>query len=144
MKCDYPNCLQQISEPKVKGTSLLSPEVFNQIGQSFRSGTASLTLLDETIATFPAGQKFNSYCPFYETFNRKIDRMISSGLIRHWYDEFYTRKSFKIKPEETGPEVLTMDHLGIGFLVCLIPLVLGIIAFVVELMSLWGKIMVRK
>lgn len=31
--------------------------------------------------------------------------------------------------DEIGPQVLTMDHLGLGFLVCLIPLGLAIVLF---------------
>ena len=60
--------------------------------------------------------------------------MEPNGLMEHWR----RLQSYSItKLEEVGPQVLTMDHLRIGFLACCIPLALAVIAFIGE--CAWSK-----
>jgi len=51
------------------------------IQASFRSGFPSISLKEKVFNTAFVGLGFSAYSPFFETFNEKIDQMISAGLI---------------------------------------------------------------
>lgn len=78
---------------------------------------------------------FKPFSPFFESFNMKIDQLVSSGLISYWVNIAGNKYGYKRKISEIGPEVLTMEHLGIGFLVCFIPLFIGFLVFIAEVLS---------
>lgn len=132
-ECDD-NCLEIIIEPEVKGTMILPRQVLATINNQYRSGFASLEMLEETIATTPAGLMFRVFSPLIEIFNEKSQQLFAGGFITHWYDRMFNPMGFTRKPEEIGPQVLTMEHLRICFLVCLCPLALSLIAFLLELL----------
>lgn len=52
------------------------------------------------------------------------------GLLNYWLHKKYTMAKFK---DESGPEVLTMKHLSIGFEVCLVTIVADVTSFFVEI-----------
>lgn len=98
---------------------------------NYRSGVSSILFLEESFASFGYGIAFERFCPFFETFNRDIDRMISAGVMDYIQKKtnLYVTKNFQY---EIGPQILTMEHLGIGFLFCLIPLLISVIVFGME------------
>lgn len=59
--------------------------------------------------------------------------MHSSGLIQYWINELFNPKGLKVKSEDIEPQVLTMEHVTVGFLVCLCPLASSIIIFIFEI-----------
>ena len=70
--------------------------------------------------------------PFFETFENLIINAVSGGLLTKFYPGwFLTTKNIEI--EKTGPQVLTYEHLEIGFIACIIPLALSILVFCIEI-----------
>lgn len=128
------DCLEIIMEPEVKGTMVVPRQVLAMINNQYRSGFSSLEMLEETVATTPAGLMFRVFSPLVEIFNEKSHQLFAEGFITYWYDNMFNPKGFTRKPEHIGPQVLTMEHLRVGFLVCLCPLLLSLIAFFVELL----------
>jgi len=94
----------------------------------YRDGDPSFKLLAENVITLYISQIFKPFCPFFETINSKIDQLISAGIISHWIK----KRDIKIKFDEIGPQVLTWEHLVLGFAACMIPLIIGIVVFVCE------------
>lgn len=102
----------------------------------YRNGKTSIKILDldsrEQAVNFP----IQWFSPFYEKFNEKIQALIEAGICPH-------RLAGKVVPkteltgrrydEEMPPLVLSMDDLGVGFEVCLIPLALSVLVFNFEL-----------
>ena len=72
---------------------------------------------------------------FVEVFNEKLAEMEPNGLMEYWRR---IRSFSTTKVEEIGPQVLTMDHLTLGFFACCIPMVLAVIAFIGEFV--WSKL----
>lgn len=107
--------------------------------RSYRHGFTSLRMMNESIRIIQMGLAFNEYSPFYETFNKKIDEMISNGLATRWISAWINLENFISSSDPIGPQILTLDDLGIAFQVCCIPLVLSVIAFVGELIFFWSK-----
>lgn len=104
----------------------------NRISSYYRSGFSSLEMLVETYEIFPARLKFRLFSPLVEVFNEKSHQLLASGFIAHWEKILYDPKGLKKKHEAIGPQVLTMEHLKVGFLVCLCPLLLSVFAFLIE------------
>lgn len=113
----------------------------------YRSGTSSLLCLDENRETSPQGllfiPRFIPFSPFYEEFNEKIIQMHSAGLTKYWYQDKFRRLGVrfgvKMKPVDIGSQVLTMEHLEVPFIACLIPMVTSILAFIIEVSILMFK-----
>lgn len=127
-------CLALIVEPANKATALFSPTLLYLVNNFIhRSGFSSLELLGETFIKTPVSLMFPYHSPLVEIFNEKIHQMLSNGLIYHIEESFTNPKGLIQKLEEIGPQVLTMEHLVIGFLICLCPLMLSVLVFVGEL-----------
>lgn len=126
--------MENVAEPTNRGTMLMFrfylPHTHNV---EFRSGFSSINLLDEDYMTVFLSLVFPPFCPFYETFNAKIDEMLSNGIIDHWFRKAYNPKGLERTIEDIGPQVLTWDHLEICFLIWLIFLSLSLIAFSYEI-----------
>lgn len=108
-----------------------------------RSGASSILCLDENWETSPQGLLFIPFSPFYEKFNEKIIQMHSAGLTKYWYQDKFRRLGVrfevKMKPVDIGSQVLTMEHLEVPFIACLIPMVTSILAFIIEVSILMFK-----
>lgn len=119
---------------------LVTQELFNFIESfTYRSGFPSLSLLPGPVITVMHGMMFKNYNPFYEMVDDKIRQMIPGGIMQHLYKEQVRIKktssenSVRNSKEPIDPQVLTMDQLKIGFLICAAMLCLSTIVFVVEL-----------
>lgn len=62
-----------------------------------------------------------------------MGRLADSGLLTYWYEFYKNPSGLKLQIEEIGPQVLTMEHLLIGFQICIAVLTLSVIAFVAEM-----------
>ena len=120
-----------ISEPSNRACRMAFSNDINIVtSNAYRSGETSLVKLDEDYMTFPVALLFKDYSPYLETYNEMLGWMESNGLIGLWRQygtEYSVRKS-----ENIGPQVLTVDHLKLGFLACLIPINLCVAAFIGE------------
>lgn len=112
--------------------------------QWYRDGFSSLILLDEVVYTIPISVTFPYFSPIFEISNEKLHQLIASGLTSYWYDKIINPKGLKIKPEDVGPQVLTMEHVTIGFIVCMWPLALSILVFIFEVLFFKLKIIVLR
>ena len=122
-----------ISEPSNRACIMAYSDSIRQINlYVYRSGEASLVLLDEVYKTFPMALLFKDYSPYLETYNEMLGWMESNGLIglwRQYYMEYSDREL-----DDIGPQKLTMDHLKFGFLACLISISFCIAAFIGEVL----------
>ena len=83
------------------------------------------------------GVIFKALSPYVKVFNEMLAKMEPNGLMEYWR-QIHLYSITKI--EEIGPQVLTIDHLKIGFLACCIPMVLAVIAFISEFA--WSRLFI--
>lgn len=126
--CDK-NCSVDIAEPANKAFQIWARKALSLINDGYRSGISSITLLEENMISTPMSHYFPAYSPLFEIFNEKIHQLLAGGFFFYWDENYYNSKLYVNKPEEIGPQVLTMEHLKVGFLVCLCPLILSIVIF---------------
>ena len=126
--------LDVISEPSNQACSMAYSDTIREINtDAYRSGETSLVLLDEDYMTFPLVLLFRDYSPYLETYNEMLGWMESNGLMEQWREKYFKYSSVR-KSEDIGPQVLTMDHLKLGFLACLIPINFCVAAFIGEVL----------
>ena len=109
--------------------------------QVYRSGITSLSALDQNYKTFHMGVLFDKWSPYFETFNDVKIWFESNGIMEKWRRD---TKLVSKKQDELGPQILTMDHLKIGFLACLVPLLVSIPVFIAELVCWRVEIAIKK
>lgn len=119
-----------VSEPSNKATMLILSILFEWRNRFYERGDASVQLLDSSIMSVNSGMTFRAFSQFYEEFNKKIGGLISNGLIYHWEKNY--RRVHANFYDESGPKVLTLEHLSLGLYACLIPLVISSVLFLIE------------
>lgn len=123
-----------VAEPANKATTIMGQEILaGVINSHYRSGFSSLLSLEQNIFTIPNGINFPLYSPLFENFDKKIHQLLDTGWFFHWYQNIINPRRYSYKVDEIGPQVLTMEHITVGFLVCLLPLILSILVFFGEL-----------
>lgn len=103
----------------------------------YRSGKSSLEMLNENVAPVFVLFAISHFSPFLEEFDEKIQILKEAGLCPYRLIS-NTDHSYKFDLHDTvvPPLVLSVEDLGIGFLVCLVPLTLSVVAFIMELVVL--------
>jgi hypothetical protein len=95
----------------------------------YRKGVMSLFETDED--TLPLYYGYKMHIALKDIFTEKISRFIETGIITNQL-KYYSLENFRSKPEEIGPQVLTLTHLRAGFILILVLLGLSFFIFMVE------------
>lgn len=126
--------LDIVAEPANKAATFGVSNFLMMMGNHrYRSGITSVEMLDENVNNIYVGLAYKPFCPYYNVLNDKTLKLVEAGLINLWQRRQKPQRN-DMKIEDVGPQVLTMEHLEFGFLICLISLAFGFAAFVVELL----------
>lgn len=125
--------LHEATEPSNKVIAIIRLQ--NAVEQlTYRSGESSLHKLPEVQHSWYLSLMFLKFNPFLEEFNSKIGRMVNTGCL--YFDKYGfnpNKTLIRQAAEDIGPQVLTMDHLGVAFIAFSIPLTMSITVFLVEI-----------
>lgn len=128
-----------IAEPSNRGTLLMTQGMLESLNSRLRSGATSVSLLTESYTTMFYGEAFKPFSPFYESINMKIHQIIAGGLYDLWHRNEENPTGIKRKIEDIPPQVLTLEHLQMGFKISLCPLALSAVVFLIEVLFAWCK-----
>jgi hypothetical protein len=96
---------------------------------------STLYVVDRNTATLHFSLLFGHGCKWNNIFKKKVDQLISSGLVKELEDH-QSRTSLKVNLEVThSPQPLKMDHLGICFATIMISLGFSLIVFLIEYLT---------
>lgn len=123
-----------------KTAVLLTKEV-NALEASIRNITIPNLLQTRFIGTYkcimtPVNDVLNEILP------EKLQQLNEAGLIDYYMRYYFDALAQKLLRTESGPQVLTFEELEAGFVVCMIPLVISIVAFCIEWMITLKKLIV--
>lgn len=136
--------LNFVAEPENKAVALGFEYFLEEINANYISGFSSLKILKEPFRNAFIGIRFSAFSAFYDVVNEHIKRLFDTGFIQYYRRE-RTRRTFISKADEIiGPQVLTMEHLGVGFMFCVIPLAIAAVLLAVEILIPQIKISFRK
>lgn len=127
---------KKLEDPSFKGGLLTTTTHLDQV----KNYNFDWRVLKEILVSTNLGLVFKAHNFLYQPFNGKIQQLIPSGIIDYWIQFYGTKKLGSSAP--SGPIVLTMDHLMIGFQVTLVSLGLALIAFIIECRHLCRKLCV--
>lgn len=142
-RCDFRTsneCFNIIADPLNKAFTIsTSARVSSINSRDFKRGISSLHIIEDFAAYSRAsGIAIRAFSPLRESFNGVLDRMVSSGLAQKFISDFRNPRDKHEKEDPIGPQVLTIDDLGVAFLICCIPLAISLIVFFVELSIFWS------
>lgn len=127
---------EMVAEPENKMTLMTSSELVKlSERKNLRDGKMSFKFLEEELRDVFVTFSMTLSSPFFEEFESKIQRLVEAGICPKKLNgknvEDFLRPG---KLESKVPAlVLNMDDLAIGFLICSVPLVLSVVAFICEL-----------
>lgn len=117
-----------VSESSNRATTEHGAGFIVYIESLYREGLSSLLLLEENYKLVSKGINFHRYSPYLEIYNEMLGWVNAYGLMNRWWNSGKTKNVIT----DIGPQVLTLDHLGIGFLACCIPIILSFAAYLVN------------
>lgn len=120
--------LNVIVEPENKATSMFQLTYYTHLNREHRSGTLSIYYIQTRFSSVLAGPGFKRSHHLLKTINEKTSRFFEAGLT-----DFWTKEEIKNPDDPIEPEVLTMDHIGIGLVCCIVPLILASLIFLLEI-----------
>lgn len=129
-----------IEDPTFKGGLIITPEQIFELAQEF-VGKADAILLKETLLQTALGLFVPKTFFLFSQINEAIKKLYEAGIIQKWFEIFLDQRQRFV---EKGPQVLTMDHLMIGFQMWLAFLLLASALFVLEKIIFWCLTFIRK
>lgn len=125
------NCLNIVAEySNKKFSNVFDADIAKIFRTEYRSGEPSLRFLEKPTHSFYWVHTFPEFSPLIEDFNDMLGRIVAIGITGNW--NFFA--PFSKKPgDDIGPQVLTMDHLTVGFIACFCPLGVAILTFIMEI-----------
>lgn len=119
------------SDPYFKGVVVVTDEILSHLNRRSFLRPSTLRLLKgeekEVMGRFMF-QKHDAL--MFEPINDAIEKLHASGIIKHQVSQYL---GLKIISDDEEPKVLTMDHLGICFIICSMVAALSFVAFLIEL-----------
>jgi hypothetical protein len=122
--------LNNMADPENRMSTVVSP--FN-LGKFYKvlykSGVSSVIMLDENVSPFYWGYQMS--LALKDIIFLKASQLVESGILSNYLKKF-SLEDFKTKLSETGPQVLTLQHLAAGFVIICGLLSLSVLAFIIE------------
>lgn len=127
-------------------TAILHQKIF--YGLYVRQGlnrTEPPKLLKDRFMLEGRALKFERHHFLFEIFNRKLQQYLEADLVQfsvRKMEEYINPKRYEVYKEPFS--VLTLRELEAGFVVCLVPLILGVLVFAIEWMPTLKDLVVFK
>jgi hypothetical protein len=104
------------------------------IDAKYSNGLFLTRLTKQRMALDASGMVFPKNHKLFEIFDRKIQQLLSGGIINHYTEEWFQylnpKRYAHLKSQD--PEVLKMSDLEAGFMVWLITILIATLAFLFE------------
>jgi hypothetical protein len=125
-----------VADPENRLAILDSSMLINNVFKDFKTGVQSIFESNEVIAQVHIAASISP--PLKEIVSLKTSQLVESGILKRIFDHF-SKIDFPVKPQAIGPQVLTIKHLSAGFVVICGLLVLCILMFAAEWLTVLMK-----
>lgn len=98
--------------------------------------SVELTKLREIISTEHITFKFRKIDYIFQPFNKQLKKLIETGIVSYVINQF---KEIPKEFSQNGPEILSLDHLRIGFEIWLFFLMCAFAIFIIECLIGFAK-----
>jgi hypothetical protein len=117
-------------EPENRLAFITIPSKYKMmIRDNYKKGMPSIFEADENLERVYSG--FQSHYVMKDIIHLKGSQLVESGIVNRHLKHVIAEELFT-KPQEIGPQVLTVQHLSVGFIIIFGLLVLSIVVFMLE------------
>lgn len=106
--------------------------LMNLVSWRYKSGSPSLSFSTDLHSTYLVALAFTPFDPFFDEINAAVVGMFESGIMSHIQQGFFNGTRIKSAIYETPTINLSMEHLEIGFIICMLSMTSSIVAFSFE------------
>ena len=124
---------------KLQNSSFEGAAIFDNLGllmhnyKKNRTKQFHFQKLDQKVITYNLGVSLpDARTSLYPTFKWKIQQLIQGGFFDQWLKPYLKDQSVVEKELEEDKVVLTMDHLSVGFTIWLAMLLISLLGFIGE------------
>jgi hypothetical protein len=129
-----------LTEPENKLTLLVLRKLTKTFLARYLNKAPSLHLLEENTATLHFSLMFYRTSPLKFIFLKTIDQLIDNGVVQKIVETSSLADRKVNQDDEPSPQQLTIDHLGICFVVIVICLGISCTVFILEFFAgYWSK-----
>ena len=125
--------LEGLQDSSFKGVAIFD-EATLKLQNYNREDKLKFEIIEQRIQSYNFGVHLNSYSFLNPIYLKKIPQLIEGGFFQLWFERQNNHRSLAEKVEEDDKVVLTMDHLGVGFLITVMLLLISTVAFFGELL----------
>lgn len=123
------NIKETLSDGSKNGVLIVS----DQILQFRAQGNFKMAILAERVMLNHKSFSFNKNHFLFKAFDRKLSQLVEAGLAKRFIDEFENDYKMEREPD-VEPEVLSFEHLSVGFQIWLLFLLVSFLCFCLELL----------
>jgi hypothetical protein len=122
--------LERFSEPENRMAFTGEKSILKLLLINYHTGVSSFHETGESFKSIYYG--FITDPPMRERTSLIASRLHESGIISKMYNDLYKLNLPKQTPPEIGPQVLTLDHLKAGFVICFVLFTISLVVFAAE------------
>ena len=125
--------LESLQDSSFKGAAIFD-EATLKLQNYKREDKLKFEIIEQKINSHNFGVLADSSSFLNPIYLKKIWQLVEGGFFQLWFERQNSHRSLAEKEEEDDKVVLTMDHLGVGFLITVILLLMSMVAFIGELL----------
>ena len=123
--------LIELQNPSFKGVVIFDEASLKTINYN-RKDKLQLNTIDQKVFSYNLGYCLGEDSFFTQTYVKKMAQLIEGGFIDVWDKRSKNHWSFAKEEEPDNRVVLTLDHLGVGFSIWCLMLLIALLVFGAE------------
>ena len=125
--------LESLQDSSFKGAAIFDEESLKV--QNFeRQEKLKFEITEQKIFSYNFGIVSNAYTYLNPIYLKKIWQLVEGGFFKLWFDREHNYRSLAKEVEEDKKVVLTINHLGVGFLIIFVLLTISMVIFFGEML----------
>ena len=125
--------LERLQDSSFKGVAIFD-EATLKLQNYNREDKLKFEIIEQKINSHNFGVQSHTYSFLNPIYLKKIHQLIEGGFFQLWFERVNSHRSLAEKEVEDDKVVLTMDHLGVGFIFTVVLLLISMVAFIGELL----------
>ena len=125
--------LESLQDSSFKGAAVFD-EATLKVQNFERQENLKFEIIERKIFSYNLGVATNAYSSLNPIYLKKIWQLVEGGFFKLWFDREHNYRSLAKEVEEDKKVVLTINHLGVGFLIILVLLTISMVIFFGEML----------
>ena len=124
---------ESLQDSSFKGAAVFD-EATLKVQNFKRQEKLKFEIIERKINSYNFGVVTNAYTRLNPIYLKKIWQLVEGGFFEIWFDREHNHRSLAKEVEKDDKVVLTINHLGVGFLIIVVLLTISIVIFFGEIL----------